>query len=331
MTNIVFAFIATFSYSVATRILGLPAWIAATLIAVIGYGNCMYIKRKVWKQQVTMAIFSVVITTAIAYVLMTNITNIWTMAFVVATTSVILDLSLNVGLPIIARASVDSKLDMYRKMIVTLFNNVGIYYATFYCTKSKFVSALIPAFLVIAVIFKKSSGKNIMKIKLTASIIAITLGLALNCYGRVYPFILGISPVVELAVYKLFLSCYIKPKSKCKQIIPKKQNMDTNSAFEPEPESEPESKLEPEYESELEPEPESELDPDSESEFEPDPYAEPDFIDFEPSPNVVDVEDYRVITPEITPETEAKSVVKVRKIVKPGPRIRKIKARIQPR
>ena len=29
MTNIVFAFIATFSYSVATRILGLPAWIAA--------------------------------------------------------------------------------------------------------------------------------------------------------------------------------------------------------------------------------------------------------------------------------------------------------------
>ena len=327
MTNIVFAFIATFSYSVATRILGLPAWIAAVLIAVIGYGNCMYIKRKLWKQQVTMAIFSVVITTAIAYVLMTNITNIWTMAFVVATTSVILDLSLHVGIPIIAQKLVDSKLDMYRKMIVALFNNVGIYYATFYFTKSKFVSALIPAFLVIAVIFKKSSGKNIMKIKLTAAIIAITLGLALNCYGRVYPFILGISPVVELAVYKLFLSCYIKPKSKSKQIIPKMQNMDTNSAFEPEPEpeleSEPESKLEPEYESEFE--------PNFESWFEQDPYAEPDFIDLEPSPNVVDVKDYRFVTPE----TEAKSVVKVRKkIVKPcnnGPKIRKIKARIQPR
>lgn len=322
MTNIVFAFIATFSYSVATRILGLPAWIAAALIAVIGYGNCMYIKRKVWKQQVTMAIFSVAITTAIAYVLMTNITNIWIMAFVVATTSVILDLSLNVGIPIIARASVDSKLDMYRKMIVALFNNVGIYYATFYFTKSKFVSALIPAFLVIAVIFKKSSGKNIMKIKLTASIIAITLGLALNCYGRVYPFILGISPVVELAVYKLFLSCYIKPKSKRKQIIPKMQNMDVGIIKYQQPKAESESQNTDTH---------SELEPDSESEFEPDPDAEPDFIDLEPSPNVVDVEDYRVITPETTPETEAKSVVKVRKIVKPGPRIRKIKARIQPR
>ena len=269
-----------------------------------------------------MAIFSVAITTAISYVLMTNITNIWIMAFVVATTSVILDLSLNVGIPIIARASVDSKLDMYRKMIVALFNNVGIYYATFYFTKSKFVSALIPAFLVIAVIFKKSSGKNIMKIKLTASIIAITLGLALNCYGRVYPFILGISPVVELAVYKLFLSCYIKPKSKRKQTIPKMQNMDVGIIKYQQPKAESESQNTDTH-SELEPEPESEL--------EPDPDAEPDFIDLEPSPNVVDVEDYRVITPETTPETEAKSVVKVRKIVKPGPRIRKIKARIQPR
>lgn len=299
MTNVIFALIATFSYSVASRNLDWPSWIIAALIAVVGYVNCTYIKkRKIWRQQVAIGIFSAVLTSTIVFVLITNITNKWIVAFAVSIATVILALSMNVGIQIISVSPVDKRLDMYRKNIVACINNMGIYYATIFITNSKFVASVLTSFCVIAVICpitgllpKKGRNRKNIQIKFTAATIAFALGLALNLYGKAFPVILGISPVIELAIYKLFLSCYIKPKKKIAQpIIPDigmANHQQCNCESEPKPTTETETQQEPEPE------------------------------------KVVDVKDSKVITPKKI------GVVKVKKHKSKSPKIRKIKTRIQ--
>lgn len=300
MQNVISALLATFSYSVATKNLDWPSWTVAALIAVIGYANCMYIKkRKIWRQQVAIGTFSVALTTAIVFVLMTNITNIWIVAFAVSIVSAMLALSSNIGIPIVSRAPVDKKLDMYRKNIVACLNNIGIYYATVFVANSKFVAALLSSFCVIAAICpitgllpKEGRSKKNTQIKFTAATIAFALGLALNLYGKAFPVILGISPVIELAIYRLFLSCYIKPKKKIAQpIIP-----DISMANHQQCNCESEPNLTTETETQQEPETEK----------------------------VADVNDSKVITHKT-------SVVKVKKHKhkRKIPKIRKIKTRIQ--
>lgn len=300
MTNVIFALIATFSYSVASRNLDWPSWIIAALIAVVGYVNCTYIKkRKIWRQQVAIGIFSIAFSLVIVFVLITNITNKWIVAFVVSIATVILALSMNVGIQIISVSPVDKRLDMYRKNIVACINNMGIYYATIFITNSKFVASVLTSFCVIAVICpitgllpKEGRSKKNTQIKFTAATIAFALGLALNLYGKAFPVILGISPVIELAIYRLFLSCYIKPKKKIAQpIIP-----DIGMANHQQCNCESEPNLTTETETQQEPETEK----------------------------VADVNDSKVITHKT-------SVVKVKKHKhkRKIPKIRKIKTRIQ--
>lgn len=300
MTNVIFALIATFSYSVASRNLDWPSWIIAALIAVVGYVNCTYIKkRKIWRQQVAIGIFSIAFSLVIVFVLITNITNKWIVAFAVSIATVILALSMNVGIQIISVSPVDKRLDMYRKNIVACINNMGIYYATIFITNSKFVASVLTSFCVIAVICpitgllpKEGRSKKNTQIKFTAATIAFALGLALNLYGKAFPVILGISPVIELAIYRLFLSCYIKPKKKIAQpIIP-----DIGMANHQQCNCESEPNLTTETETQQEPETEK----------------------------VADVNDSKVITHKT-------SVVKVKKHKhkRKIPKIRKIKTRIQ--
>lgn len=232
MKNIIFSLIAAFSYSVATMTTKCPIWMASILIVVICYCNCMYIKkRRIWRQQLIIGLFSIVVTTTIVYVLMKNISNIWIMAIATAMISTVLILTLNLAVPAIAKTSVDKRYDTYRKLFVTIINTPGIYKAMFYITNSKFVPALVSSLLVIVMIFGKKE-KNTIKLKLTAAALAIIFGTALNCYGTSFPWVIGIAPVIEIAIYKLCISCYIKPYSKSKEPSSKSSiSMQENNNF----------------------------------------------------------------------------------------------------